>query len=60
MQKWNNSKDGLPKKSGRYLAVCGSVFIALFSAPNKKWVRESDREQNEQVVTHWMDLPKPP
>jgi hypothetical protein len=59
MNSWINSKEELPKENGRYLASCGSVFIAKYTASNKTWKCE-DSQTGLNQVWYWMDLPEPP
>lgn len=60
MSNWINVNERLPDDDGRYLACCGSVFIAYYTKSNKKWKREYSTSGLEQQVTHWMMLPEPP
>lgn len=40
MNNWIDIKVQQPEKDGRYLACCGSIFIANYYQANNKWVHE--------------------
>lgn len=60
MSDWIDAEDQLPGSDGRYLAFCGSAFIAWYTKSTKKWKREYSDTGLDQHVTHWMLLPEPP
>ena len=57
--RWINVKDGLPKKSGKYIVctVKGSVYCTSAVISGDEACFKCDINTH---ITHWMPLPKPP
>jgi len=64
MTNWINAKKQQPEEDGRYLVVCGEVFIATYVKSMKQWKHREGLAANNsapsQEVWYWMPLPEPP